>query len=239
MKNGKEKGTLGVPALTYIEECNMERRLGRCLENEVDARPLSWGTLCEPVVFDLLPTSYRICSKETIDHETIPYWKGSPDAEKYDEGHTVVDFKCPQTLKSFCQLVDLWTLGGMDAIRFGYEDKSKEINLDKHKDGEKFYWQIVSNGILTKAKHGELIVYCPYQRELDTIRNLAVNSLESRFKWIAFANDEEMPFLNEGGYYKNLNVMRFEIPVVDKIALHERVVEAGKKLIPSPQLITA
>jgi len=47
MSNGKAKGSFGAPALTYIEECNFERRLGRSIETESNARPLTWGKFIE------------------------------------------------------------------------------------------------------------------------------------------------------------------------------------------------
>jgi hypothetical protein len=119
-------------------------------------------------------------------------------------------------LKSFCILVDAWNKGGINLVR------------ENHKDGEKFYWQIVSNAILTKAKYGELIVFAPYRSELETIREMAQNidGKQSHFLWIASGTDDELPFLVEGGHYKNLNIMRFEIPVADKMFLHSRVEEA-------------
>lgn len=215
-KTGKE---FGKPALTYIEECNMERRLGRSISDEVTARATSWGNLVEKRVFDLLGLEYKLCSDETIGHPTIPFWFGSPDAEKEKtEGKTVADIKCPLTLKSFCQLVDC---------------KNIEEVRENHKDGEKFYWQLISNAILTNSKFAELIVYCPYKSELNAIRELAQNiddPRQYRFFWVANASDEELPFLIEGGHYKNLNIIRFEVPEKDKIFLTERVEKAGRRL---------
>jgi hypothetical protein len=222
MSNGKEKGSFGVPYYSYIEEKKMERRLGRVLSEDVFARPLTWGHLVQYRVFKLLGSEYKPCNNKTLDHPTVECWKGTPDAEKFDLGKTVAEIKCPQTLKSFCLMVDAWKKGGMNEVR------------KKHKDGDKFYWQTVSNAILTKAKYGELIVYVPYQSELEAIREYASNfdgEKQSRFLWIASAYDDELPFVKDGGYYKNLNVMRFEIPVADKMALHSRVEEAAKELI--------
>ena len=219
MANGKAKGTYGAPYYSYIEEKKMERRLGRNLSDDVFARPTTWGELCEGRVFDLLGEKYTFCSKNTLTHPTISCWKGTPDATT---PATVADVKCPKTLKSFCILVDSWKTGGINMIR------------DKHDDGEKFYWQIVSNAILTGSKHGELIVYCPYQSELSLIRDMASNfegEKQGRFLWIASAYDDELPFVIDGGYYKNLNVMRFEIPEADKEALTIRVEEAAKGLM--------
>lgn len=230
MSNGKAKDSFGKPAYTYIAECNLERRLGRSIDNESNARPLSWGHLVENRVFDLLGIEYQLVSKETIGHPTIEYWSGSPDAKKFDEGKTVGDIKSPLTLKSFCQLVEpiynerLNCLPGivqMNHIR------------ENHKDGEKYYWQLVSNSILTDSKYAELIVYAPYKNELEEIRELA-RSIDSDkqylYWWINNATDEELPWLHEGGYYRNINTIRFEVPQEDKDALTERVITAGEML---------
>ncbi len=58
-KQGKKEGTWGVPALTYIEEKNMERRLQRCLTNEVDAHALTWGKFLEARVNDIIGKNIR------------------------------------------------------------------------------------------------------------------------------------------------------------------------------------
>ena len=221
LSNGKQKGSFGKPALAYIEEKHFERKLGKSLSSDNDSKACSWGSLLEGYVFDQMGMEYKLCSTETIGHPEIECWKGSPDGEKFDEGKTVFDIKCPYTLKAFCQLIDYWQEGGMDAIRAEY------------RDGEKYYWQIVSNACLTGARYGELIVFVPYQSELEAIRELARNydgEKQHRFRWIDLAADDEMPHLLDGGHYKNLNTMRFEIPLTDKQLLTERVKDASKLL---------
>lgn len=218
-KSGKGE-MFGAAAKTYIEECNMERRLGRSISEETNSKPTSWGQLVEKRVFELLGLEYRLCSQETIGHPHFDYWFGSPDGEKFDEGKTVIDIKSPKTLKSFCQIVDCKTI---EQVR------------ENHKDGEKYYWQLVSNAILTGAENAELIVYVPYQSELEDIRELARNADEgvmSKYYWIHNATDEELPYLIEGGHYKNLNILRFKVPQADKDFLTERVAAAGKLLEP-------
>jgi hypothetical protein len=223
--SGKVKDSFGKPAFTFIDECNMERRLQRNLCDESNARPLSWGKLVERRVFDLLGTDYDLRSLETLQHPTIDCWVGSPDGFRYpNETKAVCDFKCPLTLKSFCQLVDAWTKGGIEQVRAD------------HKDGEKFYWQLVSNACITGCEFAELIVYAPYKSELEEIRELARNidvANPYKFLWIAAAMDDELPFLVDGGYYKNINVMRFEVPFLDKQFLTERVLLAREMLIPT------
>lgn len=227
-KNGKSKDSWGAPVYTYIEECNMERRLGRALENEIDAKPTSWGTLLEPYSFGKLGLEYILCSKKTFVHPEIDYWVGSPDALKC--GHTVADEKCPMTLKSFCQLVDPYYENG----KLVYEALTIEAVRANHKEGEKYFWQIVSNGCITDCKHGELIVYVPYKNELDKIRELASSAGEGGeyTKWIYYASDEQLPHLLPGGHYKDLNIIQFDILPRDKDFLYKRVKEAGEFLIP-------
>jgi hypothetical protein len=216
----KDKENFGAPALTYIDEKNMERKLGRSLSTDTDARPTSWGKYMEARAFSLLGTEYRLCSQETIPHPTIDFWAGSPDAEKFNEDgtKTVVDIKCPYTLKSFCELVDV----SMFAIR------------NNHKSGNTYYWQLVSNAILIGADSAELVVYAPYKSELEEIKdgvNMLPEGIQSKFSWINFAQDEALPYLIDGGYYKNINTVSFKIPQEDKDYLQKTVLRAGKLLV--------
>lgn len=233
MSEGKAAGTLGKPAKTYITECNWERKLGRSITNESNARALTWGKLCEKYILErLLGIEYRPCSQETIDHPTIPCWKGSPDTEKEtDEGKTVADAKAPMTLTSFCQLVEplYQGLNGQAAI--------DQVRND-HKDGDKYYYQLISNAILTGSKYAELIVFCPYFSELNEIRALA-QQMDGpdlyKYYWIANAANEELPWIPDGGFYRNLNVIKWTVSEEDKAALTNRVLLASSLLIDVPQ----
>lgn len=220
-KKAKDGKSFGAPALTYIEEANMERRLGRSLTEEINARPLTWGKMLERRPFELLGLEYTLTSTDTFVHPTIPYWAGSPDGGKVSP-KTVIDIKCPITLKSFCQLVDAGLAGGIDQIR------------EDHKDGEKYYWQLVSNAIITGSEWAELIVYMPYKSELEDIRLMAQmveGDQMSKHYWIANALEDDLPYLLDDGYYKNVNVFAFEISAADKELLTESVLRAGKMLI--------
>jgi hypothetical protein len=234
----------GEPYHTYIEECNMERNLGRSLTDEVDAFATSWGTLVERRAFDLLPTQYRLCSQETYLNPEIDCHAGSPDVDKfYEESHldAIGDIKCPSTLKSFCQLVQPLYDGRngkdyFDAIRFGWTDQSGRKHK-KHKDGEKFYWQLVSNAYIRDRKYAELIIYAPYQSELAEIRLMAEGN--SKYYRIWSSSDDQLPFLVDGGYYKNINIAHMQVPEVDKEALRDRILLAQDELIQVPQLVIA
>lgn len=212
-----EGAIFGKPSLTYIEEKNMENRLGRSLSAETGGREVTWGKLVELRVFDLLGTQYSLSSTLTDVHPTIPYWAGSKDGLKHEDEITVFDIKCPFTLKSFCNFADCKTI--------------EEVR-EKHDSGENYFWQLVSNAELTGAKWAELIFYVPYQDELSEIRDMASNydGDQNKVAWIQWATDEDLPYLIKGGHYKNLNVIRFEVTEADKAALTERVVAAGKLL---------
>lgn len=224
----------GEAAMTYILEANIERYLDDAVDGEVESKPTSWGNLCEPRVHDLLPLDYTYTSNVTTQHPTIPFWVGSADGFKENinpEYRAVMDIKCPMTKKSFVQLVLPMYLGytGIEimlAIRNGFNHDGFEY--PKHKDGNKYYWQIVSNAIINNCNYGELIVYMPYQSELLEIGNMAGD--EPQYKWLKYSPDA-VPFLKDGKFFNNLNIIRFEIPQADKDTLTELILKAGEMLI--------
>jgi len=215
MTVGKDKTSFGKPALTYINDKAMERRLARSLDIETNARPLQWGKCVEAIAFNELGPEYTIISQETIVHPDYDFWSGSPDMIKHSEPKTVCDIKCPYTLRSFCTLVDAYAKGGIDEVR------------STHTDGDTYYWQLVSNAILTGCNKAELIVYMPYFASLTAIKDEAA---EWGYQWLAFASELELPYLNEGGYYKSINILSFDIPEADMDLLREKVVKANEMI---------
>lgn len=230
MCEGKAKGSFGAPALTYIDEKNIEIKLGRSIDTEITAKETSWGKLCESYVFGKLGLEYKLCSHETIVHPEIDCFAGSPDAEKED---TIVDVKAPATLKSFCKLVDRLYQG------FNGEQVIDYIR-NEHKDGDKYYFQLVANAILTGKDWAELIVFCPYQSELQAIRELCEmteGTLQKQVYWINNAADEEMPYLVDGGYYRNINIIRFPVKETEKKLLLDRIRSAEFFLTREPFVV--
>jgi hypothetical protein len=248
----EDPDVIGDAAYTYIDECNHERRLGRSLDKQVNARPLSWGKIAEKKGFEHLDTSYRLVSDATIVHPEFDCWSGTPDVigtiiivtERIEAENVyaslVGDIKSPETLKSFITLVTplyhgLTGIDAMNAIRFGFKDNDGKEH-DKHKDGNKFYWQLVSNAILADCEYAELAIYCPYKSELEDIRQMvaAMDDLQEQrqYYWIYMASDDELPWIPDGGYYKNMNTIRFRVPEEDKKFLTNRVRNCKHLLIP-------
>jgi len=225
MTNGKLGVALSAPAMTYIREKNYERGLGRCIGSESNARETSWGNFMERRVFDLLGTSYSLCSQETIIHpDYADVWCGSPDGKKHNPDGSidaVIDIKCPFTLNSFCTMVECETIQQL---------------RDNHKKGDTYFWQLVSNAILTGANHAELIIYVPYLHEIEIIRDMTSNydGDQNKIAWINFAHVDELPYILREGTYKNLNVIRFEVTEGDKMELINKVEKGMVLLKPRP-----
>lgn len=225
----------GKAAITYLNQCNMERRLGRSLDNELDAKPTNWGKFLEPLLFSLLDGDYTYNAMDTLTHPEHEYWKGTPDGFKITENKTVVDTKCPFTLESFCKLIsplynDLEGMDAMNALRNGYTDKTGLFQA-AHSDAEKYYWQIVSNACIDDCTHGELIVYVPYESELSVIQAQAIQSGNPSAYFIANGSAKSLPSIPDDGFYQNINIISFEIPQSDKDLLTETVIKASKYLI--------
>jgi hypothetical protein len=202
MTNGKAADSLGKPALTYIEETRYEMRLGRSLSTDQYSRPALWGTFVESYVNDNhIGLEYELASTERIIHPKFPRWTGAPDLISSD---CVGDIKCPQ-LKNFCEL----------------EKSFKDDSLGD--DFPEYYWQLVSNAILTSKDYAELIVFCPYQEELDAIRSVSLSQDDKRFHFIANAKDEELPYLINGGYYKNVMRYKWLVTEEERYELEKRV----------------
>jgi hypothetical protein len=237
--NGRAKDSFGAPFFDYIAERNMERRLNRSLSTEKSTPAFSWGKIGEKRVFDLLSIDHRLCSNDTLEHRTIRDWVGSPDFTKEELIEAVLrkivgDVKCPLTMKSFCLLVEPIYAGidGMDAINWVREH---------HDQGDDYFWQLVSNAIITGSDIGQLKIYCPYLSELPAIRLLAGEEVEKgdwNYNWIHKADDDGLPYLVDGGFYENLNTLEFPVTQRDKDFLTQRVQAGVERLIKRPDVYT-
>jgi hypothetical protein len=197
------------PQATYLEELKIARRMNCRISQETSARPTTWGKLVEKRVFDLLPIDYKLTSKDFIQHPLFEYWGGSPDGVSKD---CVFDIKCPYTRKSFAQMYEMM--------------EANDIQVFK-KEFPEYYWQLVSNAILTGKHVAELIIYLPYLSELEEIRELATNNtdidLETKLFWIANSIDEDLPHQPNDSGYNNLKIYTFEILDCDIDILTEKI----------------
>ena len=219
-KKAVDKTKFGAPALAYIQEKKYEAKLKRSLSVEAASKPMKWGTFLESRVHDLLPLGYKHTFDETLNHPFFKCWAGSPDSLMPAES-VVCDMKCPQP-KAFCELIDNLT----KAVIYSDIDYFR-------KNHHEYYWQLVSNALITESKFIELIVYMPYESELPEIRQAAENfdGLDQwKYRFISESSNEELAYLPDNSDYKNLNVFRFQLNQEDAEFLTQCVVKANVEL---------
>jgi len=226
----------GVPFYTYVEECRMERFFKHTLENDTEVKAMAWGKLCETVVHNLLPNDYILHSDETEIHPLYPEWRGTPDGTKLEPQSevidTVTDIKCPLSRKGFYNLIKrLYHFDGIDVVKKKNIDGNEIIQLIRKdsKEGEKYYWQLISNACILGAKFAELIVFMPYFEDLEKIQ-LYNSQLVEPYWLVARAKDEELPYIDKETGIESINIIRFEVPSEDKEYLESRVVLAIEEI---------
>lgn len=214
------KGRGGKPskiASTYINDVRTEKLLGRPLNANQSSRPTSWGKALEPRVAGMIDNLiWKYQSDETIIHSEIDEWCGTPDLVSVE---AVGDIKCPYTLKGFAELAGICNLKSLGDLKEQYPE---------------YYWQLVSNAVLTGKHKADLFVYCPYHSELEEIAagisQIDDYDLQTESQWIAFSSDEKLPWIPDNGHFQNLNHFQFEIDKEDEQQLIDTVKFAVKKL---------
>jgi len=225
MKLAKNKIDFGEPALTYINDKKIERRLGRSINTDVCTRDMTWGKFLERRVFDMLGFEYEfIVSDSTQKHPTIEGWAGSRDL--FVKNLKVSDIKCYQP-KNFALITDIMLLQDVDLLKEEFPN---------------VYWQLVSNACISEVPNAEIITYMPYLSELPDIA-LAAQNYEGPDQYMyrfiyegvftTTANDgtqyisaPSLAYLPDGGYYKNLNIFEFKVPQEDFDLLTSTVTRA-------------
>lgn len=204
------------PALTYIEEKKFERKLKRSINTDADTRPTLWGKFLETRIHELLGMEYEHVNDVSLIHPKYTFWVGSPDFLKRAE-KTVSDSKCPQP-KAFCQLIENCRAG-------------LKVFKSEHED---YYWQLVSNALITASENIELIVYMPYESELPDIRLEAENfdSFDQyKYRFISESSKHQLAYLPNGSEYQNLNIFTWPLDKTDALLLEQKVIEASLLLI--------
>lgn len=217
---------------TYVQEKKFEQRHKRSLSNRINTKPIVWGQVMEGYVFENLPLEYKEMNEfGRLFHKDINHWCGIPDVIRKD---VVSDIKCPSSLLIYSKLIDSFE-NGLEAFKTSHKE---------------YYWQLVSNAILTNVSKGELIVFMPKKSELTKVqtyvRGLDVEKLEAdkgitpyQFNFIdteieAFLLENikpsYVPYLKDESDYKSLTKFEFDIPKEDMDALTERVKLAVKEL---------
>ncbi len=211
----------GKVAQTYIDERNMEREMGRSLSLDAGSQATAWGDFMEIVVFkklvyELMELEYILVSDETSQHETIPFWVGSPDMKI--PGKLISEIKGYQP-KNWYQFTKALMTGNIELIKANHPQE---------------YWQAVSNAIIEKTPEAEMISFMPYLADLPVVIDLVDNydgEDQWKYSFISNGTEETLPWLPDGGRFKDLTRFRFEPPVNDRVHLVTAMMEAGRSLI--------
>lgn len=219
---------VGASFNTYLKEKYREIKLQKPINPPIHTRPIVWGKVMEGYVFENhLSLNYKEMNEfGRLSHPELKQWTGIPDTMRKD---VVCDIKCPTSLTQFCDLID--SFESAEALK---------------KEKPEYYWQLVSNAILTDVDKAELIVYMPFESELKNVleyvadTELQVSGLTSfQWEWIfheiqnyQYDNiiPSNVPYLNDKGSYSNLTKFEFDIPAEDKKTLTERVKLATEQL---------
>lgn len=224
-KNGK----FLKPAITYIEECKMERKLKRSLDNGADSMAIRWAYFMEWRLFQKLGLEWSFTSKLTLTHpkeEFAPYWCGTPDLMSKTKVGEIKNYQ----LKHFCQIVDIF-----NRFKDGKITEAQTIELLKVNEPE-IYWQTVSNAMLMNVGIGEMIIYAPCEAEMEEIREqimdpecgFYVEHKPWNYRFIAELENHDLAVLPDDSEYNPINSFEFKIPMEDKIHLTKAMIEAIK-----------
>lgn len=214
--SGKGLNGFGAPAITYIEEVNLERKLNRSIRTDTYSKDMAWGNFLETRVHELLEFGYDLVSNETVTHKQIPFWAGSTDLIM--AGKKIGEIKCYQP-KNFAKYADVLM--------------KKDVAILKLECAEE-YWQLVSNAVVNNVKIAEAIAYMPYESELSIIAEMAEDydgKDQWKYRFISESEKSALAYLPDDGFYKNLTRFEFEVPKEDIEFLSEKVKLAGTMLV--------
>lgn len=212
MKRAKNGVDFGAPAFTYIKEKKRELRLGIEINVESSSHSTSWGRALEGYVYDTHIEPEYVLESTSTDIHSSGLWCGTKDLLKTN---CVGDIKCPATRNSFCDLVEIIEAESIEQFK---------------NDCPEYYWQLVSNSILTNVEYAELIVFMPFAKEIPAIIEyfdvMDDFEMQKDIQWVIHSELKRIPHLPDDSKYNNLYRFKFLVPQEDKIELEETIIKA-------------
>lgn len=225
VKKGQKGAEFSAPGLTYIKEKRMEKLLGRSADDiEVYSRAIAWGNIMEKFAWLNHFKDWSLISNDYRFHPSLgDVWSGIPDLEK---PHFIGEIKCYQ-LKKFALYSDC-------LMRCNISGSHIELKNEFPQE----YWQIVSNAVINNVEYGVAISFMPYREELKLIQE-AIEETDIldkfdfdpwKYRFLTELDVDELPYIEKGGYFKNVTTYSFVVPEEDKKLLYDRVITAKEYL---------
>lgn len=206
-KKNKAGNGFGAPAITYIKQRVKQARWGKSFVSSGSVAT-KWGLHFEEYAAARFAeeSGLHIISysdpKKDFKCSPLPHHGGTPDFTTFDE-EIVGSIKCPQE-EAF---IDLW-----DII------KAKDLAKFK-KDEEAYYWQLISDKIVTGAKYCAFVIYMPYEDDAADLLS------DSDLYWMT-----DYASIKPASEFTDVAYWIFEPPAEDVEFLTECIIKAGEYL---------
>lgn len=178
---------------TYKEEKELERKIKMAIKEDVGSRSSNWGTIMEYYVNEnYLPIGWNAWTSGTIESKEFENWSGTPDIYSED---AIGDIKC-YGRKKFAQMASVIALNDLEIFKKQFPDT---------------YWQLTSNAALADKNKCMVLIYLPYEKELDDIANWVANyeiDHPWKYRFISESESWELPCQSNDSDFDN--VITFE-----------------------------
>jgi hypothetical protein len=213
----KKTGEYLVSRDSYINKVFMELQYNCPMSSYGDSRPTIWGKLLEKWYMAQIELGTPTPT-DTLTHPECPLWKGTPDMI-YKQEKMVGDLKCPSDLERFAIAYEC--KGDIDKLRATY------------KEGEKYYWQLMSNAVLTGSDKCKLVFYVPSEADIEEpktgIRAYSDDG-EGKHHWVLFSNYYELPHVPKESSLPNQVVIEWQVDKIERQQLINDVLSAADEV---------
>lgn len=203
---------MGTPSVqkTYIEEVKFEKQLGVSCKEEASSKSLNWGTIMQYYVAEnYMPIGFDWHDKTEVHNDLIK-WSGTPDIISEDG---TGDIKCFYR-KKFAQVANCIL-----------ECLTKGVEVLKKNEPE-IYWQITSNSAIMGKSKCMLVLFLPYESELEDVREYACNSQlpeEWKYRFIYESSKSELPHQSDNSIFPNVIQYEWDIVTEDVKLIENKI----------------
>ena len=206
---------------TYIEEKKYESQLGVSCNEDAGSRASNWGTMMQYYVAEkYLPKGFKWHDKTEV-HPTIKLWSGTADIISDDAAGDVKCFyrkKFAQVANCIVECEEIRKLSHFDRPEIDYAPLKK--------NHPEIYWQITSNAAILNKSKGLLIIFLPYESELEDVKAFAYNSElpdEWKYRFIYESHKSALPYQSDDSVFSNVIYFEWDIDSEDVKLIESKI----------------